>query len=113
MIRTPKPLLIALLLCTAFGLVVAAEELPSNLGCGADSQEPCDDNGHGTHTLGIVLGDDGGSNQIGMAPQARWIGCRNMNAGQGTPASEGCSWDTLQAAVDAQQAAASLRSRPQ
>lgn len=54
--------------------------------CGADSSEPCDDYGHGTHTMGIIVGDDGGSNQIGMAPGARWIGCRNMNVGVGTPA---------------------------
>lgn len=54
--------------------------------CGADSVVPCDDHGHGTHTIGTVMGDDGGSNQIGMAPDARWIGCRNMNQGVGTPA---------------------------
>ena len=55
--------------------------------CGANSAAPCDDNGHGTHTMGTVVGDDGGSNQIGMAPGAKWIGCRNMNQGNGTPAS--------------------------
>src|SRR5881394_3238620 len=54
--------------------------------CGANSQVPCDDNGHGTHTIGIAIGDDGGTNQIGMAPGARWIGCRNMDQGSGTPA---------------------------
>jgi serine protease AprX len=54
--------------------------------CGADSPVPCDDWGHGTHTLGTVVGDDGGSNQIGMAPGAKWIGCRNMNVGIGSPA---------------------------
>jgi uncharacterized repeat protein (TIGR01451 family) len=54
--------------------------------CGADSPEPCDDHGHGTHTMGTMVGDDGGSNQIGVAPGARWIGCRNMNQGVGTPA---------------------------
>ncbi|HUF38676.1 MAG TPA: S8 family serine peptidase [Anaerolineales bacterium] len=53
--------------------------------CGSDSPEPCDDNGHGTHTMGIMVGDDGGSNQIGMAPRAKWIGCRNMDEGVGTP----------------------------
>lgn len=53
--------------------------------CGADSPEPCDDNNHGTHTMGTMVGDDGGSNQIGMAPGAKWIGCRNMNEGNGTP----------------------------
>lgn len=54
--------------------------------CGFDSNRPCDDHGHGTHTMGIVIGDDGGANQIGMAPAARWIGCRNMEQGWGTPA---------------------------
>jgi serine protease AprX len=55
--------------------------------CGADSPTPCDDYGHGTHTMGTVLGYDGGSNQIGMAPGAKWIGCRNMDNGWGSPAS--------------------------
>ncbi len=54
--------------------------------CGADSSEPCDDHGHGTHTMGTIVGDDGGGNQIGVAPGARWIGCRNMDNGYGTPA---------------------------
>jgi uncharacterized repeat protein (TIGR01451 family) len=36
--------------------------------------------------MGTVVGDDGGSNQIGVAPGARWIGCRNMDNGWGTPA---------------------------
>ncbi len=54
--------------------------------CGADSPFPCDDDNHGTHTMGTMVGDDGGSNQIGMAPQAKWIGCRNMDRGNGTPA---------------------------
>lgn len=55
--------------------------------CGADASAPCDDEDHGTHTMGTMVGDDGGANQIGMAPGARWIGCRNMDAGVGTPAS--------------------------
>jgi len=54
--------------------------------CGADSPQPCDDYGHGTHTMGTMVGDDGLGNQVGMAPGARWIGCRNMNVGNGTPA---------------------------
>ena len=110
--------------------------------CGNDSPEPCDDVAHGSHTTGTMIGDDGAGNQIGMAPGAKWIGCRNMDAGNGTPAryiecmqwflaptrigggdpdptkapditnnswecpaSEGCSFDTLQAAVEAQAAA--------
>jgi serine protease AprX len=110
--------------------------------CGNDSIEPCDDSGHGTHTVGTMVGDDGAGNQIGMAPGAKFIGCRNMDGGVGTPAryiecmewflaptrigggdpdptkapditnnswhcppDEGCSFDTLQAAVEAQAAA--------
>src|SRR5207253_7651646 len=109
--------------------------------CGNDSPFPCADFFHGTHTTGTAIGDDGMGNQIGMAPGAKWIGCRNMDVGNGTPAryiecmqfflapypvgsnpsqgdptkapditinswgcpaSEGCSVDTLQAAVEAQ-----------
>src|SRR5215813_11313803 len=110
--------------------------------CGNDSTFPCDDFFHGSHTTGTAIGDDGMGNQIGMAPGAKWIGCRNMDVGNGTPAryiecmqwflaptringndpdptkapditnnswecppSEGCSADTLQAAVEAQFAA--------
>lgn len=54
--------------------------------CLAESSEPCDDHGHGTHTMGTMVGDDGAGNQIGVAPGARWIGCRNMHQGVGTPA---------------------------
>ncbi len=53
--------------------------------CGTASAFPCDDNNHGTHTVGTIVGDDGGANQIGVAPAARWIGCRNMDLGNGTP----------------------------
>jgi subtilisin family serine protease len=55
--------------------------------CGPDSVQPCDDSTHGTHTMGSIVGDDGAVNRIGMAPHARWIGCRNMNLGIGTPQS--------------------------
>ena len=34
---------------------------------------PCDTDGHGTHTMGTMVGDDGGANQIGVAPGAKWI----------------------------------------
>src|SRR4051812_15408098 len=54
--------------------------------CGADTLEPCDDSAHGTHTTGTVVGDDGAGNQIGVAPGAKWIGCRNMDQGTGSPA---------------------------
>ena len=54
--------------------------------CGNDAPAPCDDDGHGTHTAGTFAGDDGAGNQIGVAPGAKWIGCRNMASGTGTPA---------------------------
>ena len=54
--------------------------------CGNDSPFPCDDFGHGTHTAGTTVGDDGSGNQVGVAPGAKWIGCRNMDQGNGTPA---------------------------
>ena len=40
----------------------------------------------GVPTVGSLVGDDGGANQVGVAPGAKWIGCRNMNQGVGTPA---------------------------
>jgi len=49
---------------------------------------PYDDNGHGTHTLGTLLGGDGPGpypDDLGVAPGARWIGIKVMDAeGQGT-----------------------------
>ncbi|HSJ88362.1 MAG TPA: S8 family serine peptidase [Anaerolineales bacterium] len=53
--------------------------------CGFSLTVPCDDNGHGTHTMGTGVGDDGAGNQIGVAPGAKWIGCRNMDANVGRP----------------------------
>ncbi|MCE2788939.1 MAG: S8 family serine peptidase [Saprospiraceae bacterium] len=52
--------------------------------CGFNSAFPCDDNNHGTHTMGTMVGDDGAGNQVGVAPGAVWIGCRNMENGWGT-----------------------------
>ncbi len=56
---------------------------------GEPSPFPCDDDeflggGHGTHTAGTMAGSDGGNNQIGMAPEAKWIACRNLVRGVGT-----------------------------
>jgi subtilisin family serine protease len=46
--------------------------------------EPEDPHGHGTHTMGTMLGDDGGANQIGMAPGASWFACNGFkNGGSG------------------------------
>ena len=62
---------------------------PAPNSCGFNLVAPCDDQGHGTHTTGTTVGDDAGAgigtgtNQIGVAPGAKWIGCRNMDAGNG------------------------------
>ena len=52
---------------------------------GFNSRVPADDDRHGTHTMGIGVGDDGSGNQIGVAPGAKWICCRNMDQGVGRP----------------------------
>lgn len=52
----------------------------------AGSSGPCDDTGHGTHTLGTVVGENA-ENPFGVAPDAQWIACRNMLSGFGTPTS--------------------------
>jgi hypothetical protein len=57
---------------------------------------PWDGHGHGTHVTGIMVGDDGGDNQIGVAPGARTIHCKNMNdSGTGYDATviECFEWD--------------------
>lgn len=59
--------------------------LPENNPCGLDVTEPCDDDGHGTHTMGTMTGSDGDTEQIGVAPGAKWIACRNMERGWGKP----------------------------
>lgn len=63
---------------------------------GTYTLDPYDGNGHGTHTTGTMVGDDGGTNQIGMAPGAQCIHCKNMtDGGSGTYAtfSECFEWD--------------------
>lgn len=51
------------------------------------SPTPVDPHGHGTFTTSQTVGDDGVGNQVGVAPGAKWIGCRNMDSGgNGTPA---------------------------
>jgi len=53
--------------------------------CGFNSIVPCDDNNHGTHTMGTMVGNvDNTGKEIGVAPSAKWIGCRNMENGYGT-----------------------------
>jgi subtilisin family serine protease len=40
---------------------------------------PCDGYDHGTHTMGTMVGDDGGANAIGVAPGAKWIACKGCS----------------------------------
>ncbi len=43
---------------------------------GGSDAEPNDWHGHGSHTMGIMVGDDGEGNHVGMAPGASWITCQ-------------------------------------
>ncbi len=52
--------------------------------CGYSSVAPCDDYGHGTHTMGTAVGGTR-TDAIGVAPRAKWIACRNMDNGVGRP----------------------------
>ncbi len=51
--------------------------------CGTNAIAPCDDHSHGTHTMGTMTGTFD-TTQFGVAPNARWIGARNMDRGDGT-----------------------------
>ena len=53
--------------------------------CGYTSMVPCDDHGHGTHTTGTAVGDDGAGQPDRRRSGAKWIGCRNMDQGNGRP----------------------------
>lgn len=46
-----------------------------------DSAQPTDIGGHGTHTLGSILGKT-----VGVAPDAEWIGCVNLARNLANPA---------------------------
>jgi serine protease AprX len=53
----------------------------------AHSPAPVDPQSHGTFTMSEMVGDDGLGNQVGVAPGAKWIACRNMDQnGNGSPA---------------------------
>ena len=53
---------------------------PSRI-CTSPADTPCDNVGHGSHTMGTMVGDDGAGHRIGVAPGARWI------------AAKGCEYD--------------------
>ncbi|HOH21533.1 MAG TPA: S8 family serine peptidase, partial [Anaerolineaceae bacterium] len=64
---------------------------PANI-CGGSA---CDNNGHGTHTMGTMVGDDDPSltYQVGMAPNAQWIACKGCETNS-------CSDTSLNACAD-------------
>ncbi len=64
---------------------------PANM-CGGSA---CDNNGHGTHTMGTMVGDDDPTltYQVGMAPNAQWIACKGCE-------SNSCSDTSLNACAD-------------
>jgi subtilisin family serine protease len=43
--------------------------------CSGSGATPCDNNGHGTHTMGTMVGH-AGANKIGVAPKAKWIAAK-------------------------------------
>ncbi|TYS69108.1 S8 family serine peptidase [Sutcliffiella horikoshii] len=51
----------------------------------ANQSTPYDDDGHGTHVTGTMVGaEPNGSNQIGVAPGAKWIGVKAFTPSGGT-----------------------------
>ncbi|MCQ3980508.1 MAG: hypothetical protein DPW09_44430 [Anaerolineae bacterium] len=55
---------------------------------------PGDNTGHGTHTMGTMVGNDGGNNQIGVAPAAQWIAAKGCvtNSCEGTDLLAAAEW---------------------
>jgi subtilisin family serine protease len=60
---------------------------PSHI-CDPQGRVPCDNNSHGTHTMGTMVGDDGAGNQIGVAPNAHWIAAKGCETNS-------CSFNAL------------------
>jgi hypothetical protein len=73
---------------------------PTNPACWFDPADicggsPCDNHGHGTHTMGTMVGDDDPSLTyiVGMAPNAKWIACKGCE-------DNSCSEFSLNACAD-------------
>jgi subtilisin family serine protease len=55
---------------------------PSHV-CGNPSLAPCDNNEHGTHTMGTMTGGDGlgpFTNDVGVAPGAKWVAAKGCES---------------------------------
>lgn len=75
---------------------------------------PCDsaDNvSHGTHTMGTMVGTDGGENQIGMAPGAKWIEANGCDTCADAALLSAGEW--MMAPTDAQGENPDVSKRPQ
>ncbi|KAI9290870.1 subtilisin-like protein, partial [Neoconidiobolus thromboides FSU 785] len=64
------------------GNKVKSPERPNGR-CGINTQAPCYDSDHGTHTMSTTIG---GLN-LGVSSTTKWIACKNMDQGYGTPES--------------------------
>ncbi len=52
--------------------------------CPNGGSTPCDPGAHGTHVMGTMVGEDASrTNQIGVAPGAKWISCKGGDAVSG------------------------------
>jgi subtilisin family serine protease len=51
---------------------------PSHV-CSGTGATPCDNNSHGTHTMGTMVGL-AGANKIGVAPKAKWIAAKGCES---------------------------------
>jgi subtilisin family serine protease len=79
----------------------ACKDNPSSPACWRDPTNtcsaglPCDNHGHGTHTIGTMVGSDSPTVQhrVGMAPGAQWIACKGCSE-------RGCSSVHLLACAD-------------
>ncbi|HEX6292737.1 MAG TPA: carboxypeptidase regulatory-like domain-containing protein [Herpetosiphonaceae bacterium] len=83
---------------------------PANA-CNNGRTAPCDNNGHGTHTMGTIAGDDGNANQIGVAPRVKWIaakGCESSSCSTSSLLSSG-QWILAPTDLSGQNPRADLR----
>ncbi len=65
----------------------------------ACSGAPCDLDGHGTHTMGTMIGSDG-ANQVGVAPGAKWIEANGCNTCSDADLIEAGQWMLAPTKVD-------------
>ncbi|MGH3346522.1 MAG: S8 family serine peptidase [Nocardioides sp.] len=70
---------------------------------------PCDRDGHGTHTMGTMVGDDGVGNQIGVAPGAKWIAANGCATCSDADLIESGQWLLAPTRVDGSDADPAMR----